>query len=796
MKRFLLLVTLLSATSAVASPARRGEVREIAPRYVILHAEHTLLPEERAQLAREGVTIVSEAGEKRYVARLRRGAARVNSLAVARIEEISPVSKLRESAREALRSLAPFVRAQIVFHRDVTPERARSVIESLGGKVEGETFAYPSTSRVIVARGVLERLAGVEEVAQVHAARRVIDSHNAVAAQISNVNVVHAAPYDLTGAGVKIAIAEVGNVDANHVEFGGRVTAISGGAPDKHATHVTGTVTASGIRGDAKGMAPGATVFVQVIDDGFLEAKEATFPKYDISGDNNSWGYILGWQYNSSRTHLWEWWGNEDFGAYAFESAGLDKLARRFNTLIVYSSGNDGTDGGPGVPQPGQPPYPHYHQDRSTVYCKSPDGSGNDCPAIPCQQCELTAHPPDGPFGNVSLLAAAKNVVGVGAVGASGTIARFSARGPAADGRVKPDVVAKGTDQMSTFPNNTYGASQGTSMSAPVVTGISALLVEQWRRTFAGTSPRAEAVRGLLIHGAKDLGNEGPDYTYGFGLVDAKASVDTIRADGGVGARIRRAEARQGSTTEFRMTLPSSANGKVTLIWSDPENTPYPETGALVNDLDVEVVDSAGSVILPYVLNPDTPTAAAVRGVNVRDNVEQVVFTTAAGGVYTIRVKGARIASADPQPFYIMTSHDLAGTQVVCSDPFEPNNTQQQAYGRLPSGTTLSSAFCEPSDTDFYRFVVDLAGTATVNVATAATAVRVTMTAGLLSSTRDIAAGSSGSVSLLVPGSGAIAPMTVYVQVQPLGAIGSNPSYTIRATYPTTTPGRTRPVRR
>jgi subtilisin family serine protease len=111
---------------------------------------------------------------------------------------------------------------------------------------------------------------------------------------------------------------------------------------------------------------------------------------------------------------------------------------------------------------------------------------------------------------------------------------------------VKPDVVARGVNVLSTVPTDNYDRKQGTSMASPVVTGIAALLTEQWRKTFAGANPLPEQLKALILAGADDLGNPGPDYTYGFGLVNAKNAVDLILADGGTGARIRNMTFAQG----------------------------------------------------------------------------------------------------------------------------------------------------------------------------------------------------------------------------------------------------------
>ena len=89
-------------------------------------------------------------------------------------------------------------------------------------------------------------------------------------------------------------------------------------------------------------------------------------------------------------------------------------------------------------------------------------------------------------------------------------------------------------------------------MASPVVTGIAALLAEQWRKTFAGANPQASQLKALILAGADDLGNPGPDYTYGFGLVNAKNSVDLIIADGGKGDRIRNFTFQQGQVLTQR----------------------------------------------------------------------------------------------------------------------------------------------------------------------------------------------------------------------------------------------------
>src|SRR3954464_10588184 len=108
-------------------------------------------------------------------------------------------------------------------------------------------------------------------------------------------------------------------------------------------------------------------------------------------------------------------------------------------------------------------------------------------------------------------------------------------------------------------------------MSTPVITGIDGLLTEQYRKTFAKT-PNAPLLKIFSIAGADDLGNAGPDYTFGFGLVDAKASADLIIADANQGNRIRGGTLSSKQTLDFPLTVPGGLSSlRVVVGWADPE---------------------------------------------------------------------------------------------------------------------------------------------------------------------------------------------------------------------------------
>jgi subtilisin family serine protease len=101
-------------------------------------------------------------------------------------------------------------------------------------------------------------------------------------------------------------------------------------------------------------------------------------------------------------------------------------------------------------------------------------------------------------------------------------VSYFSSRGPTGDGRIKPDLLGPGERVYSSVLNNGYGAKDGTSMAAPHVSGIAALLMAR-HREFAGQPAR---VKKILCSTATDLGRE--RYFQGAGMVDALRALQSV----------------------------------------------------------------------------------------------------------------------------------------------------------------------------------------------------------------------------------------------------------------------------
>lgn len=780
-------------------------------RAMILHPDQPLTETDRAQLAAKGIQVKHVLTEGRYLVR-------VSDQARVEGESLEPFTAARKIHASAYRAARGRTWADLVvfFHPDVTFDDARTAILAAGGALEdpfATRFGPLNRVKVTVAPASLTSLAEDERVFAVTGRIPTrIQSDNAKSAHLSQVDVVQAAPYGLTGEGVTVSIFELAAAQQDHVEFEGRltVTAVGGSSSDKiHATHVSGTIGAAGIRPDAKGMAPKVRMYQNCVrtpandcKNDWLEDKQDALAPLGVNIDNNSWGFILGWFGDSDGYQTWL--DEEEYmGAYdILLTAALDDISAEKNILFVHSAGNEGD----GAELRGQ--YnEHRHVDdegdtiTDKVFCYSITGTGNDCPAVTCTGgCETAKHDPKTPYDTIGWSAGAKNILTVGGVDHLRLIAPYSSRGPAKDGRVKPEVVARGgrfgDGVLSPSPGNNYtGSYFGTSMATPVVSGIAALLTEQWRKTFAGVNPRPEQLKALIIAGTEDLGDTGPDYTFGFGLVNAKNSVDLILADAGTGARIRNFPLGQGQTYEVAVIVSEPQDFRAVLNWPDPPIFLLPgdddiAAKALVNDLDLKVLGPDGTEHLPWKLNKENYTADATRGVNDVDVTEMVDIPNAAAGTYRVVVTG-RDVKQGPQNAVLVTS---ARTAAPCRDVQElvvRNDTPETAFGNLAPNQTTTAGLCTQDDVDFYKFVVTKAGTINVTITTGDTAVRASLSGTGLSTGAEIPAHSTFNLSAPV---GSV-PLAVTLKIEAMGTRGAESQYSFRTSFGETGKPRRRGVR-
>ncbi|MDT8394434.1 MAG: PKD domain-containing protein [Bacteroidales bacterium] len=445
--------------------------------------------------------------------------------------------------------------------------------------------------------------------------------------------------YSLDGAGMTIHEWDAGGVLTSHQEYEGRaVQADNASGTHYHATHVAGTMIASGVVSSAKGMAPAASLraFDWSNDESEM-ASEAANNNALVS--NHSYGMIRGWAYVNN---TWQWYGNtsvstaEDylFGFYDSQAQSWDNIA--YNApyyLIVRSAGNDRNEG------PASGPYPQ-----------------------------------DGPYDCISHSGIAKNILTVGSVAdiAGGytqpsdvIMTSYSSWGPADDGRIKPDIVANGSGLYSSdnYSNASYNTLSGTSMASPNAAGSMLLLQEHYENLHgSGNFMRAATLKAVVIHTADEAGTtEGPDYEFGWGLLNTKSAADLITDDATLNTMEELALLNNGTYQRTVKALGTEPL-KVTIAWTDVPGTPVaasldPTALMLVNDLDLRITES-GNVYYPWKLDGTNPTAAATRsGENNADNVEVVLINNpVAGADYTIVVDHDGSLNGGAQAFSLVVS--------------------------------------------------------------------------------------------------------------------------------------------
>ena len=327
------------------------------------------------------------------------------------------------------------------------------------------------------------------------------------------------------------------------------------------------------------------------------------------SGDNNSWGYILGWCRDGSRCDAptgWLWTGNEDaFGGYDLTDASIDNIARNKTLLMIHSAGNDG-----GTIGPNAAPFPHNHQDnngetlQNEIFCYSPSGNGNDCPAPPtcstgATHCETVRHPPkrsdrvDRP--DCQLEERHRRRRGRHRQGHR----QLQLRGP--HSRRPHQARRRGArrQRLLDLPQQPLRRRAGTSMASPVVTGIAGLLTEQWRKTFNNANPAPVSPENADHRRRRRPRRTRPRlHATASAWPTPRPRSTSILADEGAGKRVRLGLGAgwAGAVPGLGAARPATS---ASCGWTDPEvlglgNTDLADK-TLVNDLDLTVTDPNGA---------------------------------------------------------------------------------------------------------------------------------------------------------------------------------------------------------
>lgn len=525
----------------------------------------------------------------------------------------------------------------VQLHADVELSRLATLAEELGATTLGPVAALNGAT-FWLPQDHIGRLAAYEEVMWIEEGPMPLDSNNDGIRAYTGVDSVWN-DYVLDGTGTRVFVYDRGIPRTTHQTFKeswsspSRVTSLENSSilPSHHATHVAGTIAGSGA-GTTNGIGRGIAYAAKILASSY----EATgnFGFWENAGD-------LASDFGKARDPYEADLANASLGSNIANNLAWD-CAREGDYGVTSNLLDNQVYGGGFGPQ----------EAILQVWSGGNERSGGPYGGR-CGVAYATMAPP----------ACAKNPIQVGAINSDGGSMTYSSSwGPCDDGRIKPVVTAPGCAYYQVAGNNhiysavnnsdtSYGVMCGTSMAAAGVSGIVSLFLQGWRDLGHGgpfDRPLPALVKALLIHTARDLGQRGPDYLFGYGSVDAKALIDTLHAGTGNlaadGPAVWGTDAvKHGQTDSWRIVVPANTETlKASLAWDD---LPAPAfAGATqVNNLTLRLISPFGSVHNAYVLNPAQPHLEATTGLNSLDNQEQVVVNLPAPGEWTVQVLGAHV---------------------------------------------------------------------------------------------------------------------------------------------------------
>ncbi len=389
--------------------------------------------------------------------------------------------------------------------------------------------------------------------------------------------------YNLKGQGMRVGIWDDGPVGV-HIDLPNQRNIVvdkerSNPVYLAHSTEVGSCIGGSGnIYALQKGIAPLASMYYWDYLNNIVKEVEEAKKMYDISISNHS--------YNFAATNCFQ------SGLYIADAANLDAVVAENPTLLpIVAVGN------------------------SASICASTDT-----------------------FRSVDIgFQGCKNAITVGWLFGNEKIVGNSGRGPTEDGRLKPELVAKGFGVGVAAPNNSLVTVYGSSYAAPQVAGLAALMQQQYKKQF-GTTPNGALMKAILCNTARDMGNPGPDYTFGFGKPDAYKAIYSVEQSLFVEGNVE-----PGAFQSYGITVPQgTAKLSVTLNWTDKAGNPIAEK-TIVQNLDLKVVTPAGDTVLPWKLNPESFKNNAFRGIDNINTIEQVTINNPVAGSYQLVVKGTQL---------------------------------------------------------------------------------------------------------------------------------------------------------
>ncbi|MEI7899251.1 MAG: S8 family serine peptidase [bacterium] len=578
-------------------------------------------------------------------------------------EEFLPSDKLQPFLAWLIASQAPasLIRTTLQTLAPEDVESVASAVRGVGGDVENVSAGARwgivhatlplSAIRTLTTRGEVQ---WIEE--RVNITTR--NNKAAIGTHLNTTNVWQT--WGLTGKGQIIGHADTGldtgQLATLHPDFQGHVLAIiARGRPgdasdtDGHGTHTAGSLCGNGAASTNlyRGMAYEAQLVHQSVVDEYgyfsgitdIYTLFAESYGYGARIHSDSWGSDTAGYYDSDCISVDEFaWDNPDhLAVYASGNAGRDSNsdgivdlgavgspASAKNVLAIGATENDRPAGSGG-----------YSSLKYTVFTDGPPYYRKSFPLVPILTDYISYSATTSPYRQ--------------------GMAAFSSRGPTQDGRVKPDLVAPGTDVISCkssvggsgwgnlSSNSRYCFNGGTSMSTPLTAGTAALVRQYAVERGGVTNPSAALVKAMLIGGARSLtpGQYGtnatreipafsPNHVEGWGQPDIEA---TVHPAGRMVRLFDRLSPSAGTTNTFAVTVTvSNTPLDIALAWID-----FPATAGAgvtrVNDLDLQVAAPDGSLLYP--------NGGAAR--DTLNTVETLRVANAPVGIYQVRVIGEAV---------------------------------------------------------------------------------------------------------------------------------------------------------